>query len=180
MVYPAHFGTCLGGLPVVARRLSPVGSCAETPQPNTVDLILAAEGVLQGYVVNAQGVPASNVEVTITTSSGEKVQARSDLKGRFGYRGLAGGTYQLATDHGVVNCRAWHATTAPPRAAATLLMVHDENLVRGQWSAPPGLNSGVSRMKRVMTNPFAVATIIGAAVAIPVAIHNANQDDSNS
>lgn len=150
-----------------------------SPAPMTVDVSLAADGVLRGYVVNAQGVPRPEVEVHLTSPAGNVVATVSDAKGRFGFRGLAGGSYQLETEYGVVLCRAW-AKAAPPRSAATLLLVHDAAVARGQWAAPPAVNGAVSRMKRVMTNPLAVATIVGAAVAIPVAIHNANQDDSSS
>lgn len=156
------------------------GAVGQSPTVNNVDVMLGRGGVLHGYVVNAQGVPAPKVEIVLTTAAGEQISTVSDDRGRFGYRGLDGGSYQLATEHGVVLCRTWTANTAPPRSAATILLVHDEQLIRGQWSAPPTVNSAASKMKRVMTNPFAVATIIGAAVAIPVAIHNANQDDSGS
>ncbi|WP_425398093.1 carboxypeptidase-like regulatory domain-containing protein [Aeoliella sp.] len=153
---------------------------AEGPAVPSVDVILASGGVLHGYVVNASGAPVGNVEVKLTSPAGEVVAAKSDEKGRFGFRGLQGSGYQLETEHGVVMCRAWTAKAAPPKSSATLLVVHDAELVRGQWSAPPGVNNGVSRLKRAMTNPFFVATVVGAAVAIPVAIHNANQDDSSS
>ncbi len=169
---------------LVAQKSIAADGLAAKPEPvptiNTVDVILGGGGVMQGYVVDAQGVPQADVEITLTTDNREQVTSRSDEKGRFGYRGIEGGSYQLTTEHGVVLCRAWTATTAPPRSAATMLLVHDQDLVRGQWAAPAGVNGAVSRMKRVMTNPFAVAAIVGAAVAIPVAVHNANQDDSGS
>lgn len=152
----------------------------QAPAVPSVDVILSSGGVLHGYVVNGSGVPVGNVDVTLTSPAGEVVAAKSDEKGRFGFRGLQGAGYQLETEHGVVVCRAWTAKAAPPKSAATLLLVHDAELARGQWSAPPGVNSGVSRLKRAMTNPFFVATVVGAAVAIPVAIHNANKDDSSS
>lgn len=160
---------------LAAEQLSkPVAS------PSTVDVMLASGGVLQGYVVDAQGVPAAEVPITLTTTTGEAVVATSDAKGRFGFRGLEGAGYLLETEHGVVNCRAWTAAAAPPRSSATLLLVHDDQLVRGQWAAPPAVNGSVSRLKRAMTNPFFVATVVGAAVAIPVAIHNADEDNSGS
>lgn len=152
----------------------------ESPAVPSVDVVLTGGGVLQGYTVSGSGQPVGNVEVTLTSPTGEVVAAKSDEKGRFGFRGLQGAGYQLETEHGVVMCRAWTAKAAPPKSASTLLLVHDAELARGQWSAPPAVNGGVSRLKRAMTNPFFVATVVGAAVAIPVAIHNANQDDSSS
>jgi len=148
--------------------------------PGSVDVTLTTGGQMHGYIVDGQGVPARNVEVTLTTPAGQAVVTSSDDKGRFGYSGLQGGAYELETAHGVILCRAWTAKSAPPRSAATLLVVHDNAIIRGQWSPAPEVNGFVGRMKRVMTNPFAVATIVGAAVAIPVAVHNANKDDSSS
>jgi hypothetical protein len=169
-------------LPMTALAGPPAKAIAEEkPQsPMSVDVTLVAGGVLQGYVVDAQGVPAAEVEVQLTAPNGQFVVATSDAKGRFGYRGLEGGAYQLETEYGLVNCRVWTAQAAPPRSAATLLVVHDEQVARGQRPAPPQLNGFVSRMKRVMTDPLAVALIVGAAVAIPVGVHNANQDDNPS
>lgn len=149
-------------------------------RPATVDVMLGNGGVLQGYVVDAQGVPVAKAPITLTTETGEAVVAIADAKGRFGFRGLEGAGYQLHTERGVVNCRAWAAAAAPPQSSATLLLVHDDQLVRGQWAAPPAVNGSVSRLKRAMTNPFFVATVVGAAVAIPVAIHNADEDNSGS
>ncbi|QDU57414.1 carboxypeptidase-like regulatory domain-containing protein [Aeoliella mucimassa] len=146
---------------------------------SSVDVALSEGGVLQGYVVDAQGVPAMGIEVKLTAPDGQMVSTISDHKGRFGYRGLAGAAYQLETENGVVACRAWTAEAAPPRAATSLLVVHDDTLVRGQWSAPPMVNHTTGRLKRAFTNPFFVATVVGAAIAIPVAIHNANDDSSS-
>lgn len=157
----------------------PDASPPSTPQPMSVDVTLTVGGVLRGYVLDAQAAPVANVEVRLTAPDGQQVATRSDDRGRFGYQGLRGGAYQLETEQGVVLCRAWTADAAPPQSAATLLVVHDEQAVRGQWHAPPHVNGVVGRMKRVMTNPFAVAAIIGAAVAIPVAIHNANRDNAS-
>jgi len=152
---------------------------APTPAgPATIDVTLLAGGVLQGYVVDNQGIAMGGVEIRLIASDAQRVATTSDAQGRFGYQGLKGGAYQLETDHGVVPCRAWTARSAPPRSAATLLVVHDKQLARGQRPAPPLVSDVVGRMKHVMTNPFAVATIIGAAVAIPVVVHNADQDNA--
>lgn len=151
-----------------------------SPVAETVDVTLTSHGEMQGYVVDSQGVPVADVAVRLTTDAGRVIQATSDEKGRFGYRGLKGGAYQLHTDMGVILFRAWTTQAAPPQSAATLLVVHDNTVVRGQWAPDPQVNNFFVRMKRVMSNPFAVATIVGASVAIPVAIHNANKDDSSS
>ena len=158
---------------------SPVEQAAPTVEAGSVDVALAAGGILQGYVVDAQGVPAIGIQVKLSDANGNVYSTTSDLKGRFGYRGLAGSAYQLETSLGVVDCRAWTADTAPPQSASTLLLVHDDSLVRGQWSAPPAVNGTASRLKRAFTNPFFVATVVGAAIAIPVAIHNSDDDSSS-
>lgn len=170
---------------LASNTLAAYPEAVDTPQSAqavapTVDVTLNANGELRGYVVDGQGVPARQVEIELTTPAGDTVTATSDHKGRFGYTGLCGGAYQLETAKGVILCRAWTAKAAPPQSAATLLVVHDSTISRGQWSPAPEVNNFVGRMKRVMANPFAVATIVGASVAIPVAVHNANKDDSSS
>jgi hypothetical protein len=162
---------------------SPLSALAANPgevsvQP--VDVTLSPGGLLRGYVVNAQGVAASGVAVRLVAPDGQQVDTRSDSQGRFGYQGLAGGSYHLQTEYGEVVCHAWTSEAAPPRSSGSLLLVHDADLARGQWGPPPAGNALVTQMKETMTHPFMVAAIIGAAVAIPVAIHNANKDDSGS
>jgi hypothetical protein len=122
----------------------------------------------------------ANAEVRLRSPDGQQVATRSDNEGRFGYQGVAGGTYHLETEYGQVACRTWTPQAAPPKSSSTLLLVHDAELARGQWGPPPAANGFVSNMKETLTHPFAVAAIIGAAVAIPVAIHNADDDDSGS
>ena len=175
-------------LPTSALAQTPLAKVPAVSQPPAatlvvalpVDVTLESNGVLQGYVVDGQGIPAGGVKVQLTSSDGQSVTTLADASGRFGYRGLTGGSYQLETTLGVVQCRVWTAQAAPPRSATTLLVIHDKQWARGQHYAPPAVNGMVGRMKRVMTNPFAVAAIIGAAVAIPVAIHNANIDNKSS
>lgn len=169
-------------LPLGALAAGPSKTSGQQPAAAStgVDIVLTQGGVLRGYVVNGQGVAVPGTEVKLTAPNGQKVVTKADAKGRFGYQGLAGGQYTLETELGSVACRAWTAKAAPPRTATSLLMVHDAQIARGQWAAPPAANGFVSNMKNVMTHPFAVAGIIGAAVAIPVAIHNSNDDDSHS
>jgi hypothetical protein len=164
--------------PISALATQPTAPSRPTLEP--ADVTLSHGGLLRGYVVDGQGVAAAGVAVRLVSPDGQQVDTRSDSQGRFGYQGLAGGTYQLQTEFGEVACRTWTSSAAPPRSSASLLVVHDEQLARGQWGPPPAGNAFVSQMKETMTHPFMVAAVIGAAVAIPVAIHNANQDDSGS
>ncbi len=162
---------------------TPLHALATPPQqtPSThVDIALAPGGILRGYVVDGGGVAVANAEVLLQSPHGQQVATRSDNEGRFGYQGVTGGTYQLATEYGEVACRAWTPQGAPPRSSSMLLLVHDEQIARGQWGPPPTANGLVSNMKGTLSHPLAVAAIIGAAVAIPVAIHNADKDDSGS
>jgi hypothetical protein len=165
-------------IPLTSLAADPGGVTRTSLEP--VDVTLSPGGMLRGYVVDGQGVAATGVAVRLVSPDGQQVDTRSDSQGRFGYQGLAGGSYQLQTEYGEVVCRAWTPTAAPPRSSGSLLVVHDEQLARGQWGPPPAANSFVGQMKETMTHPFMVAAIIGAAVAIPVAIHNANKDDSGS
>jgi hypothetical protein len=79
--------------------------------------------------------------------------------------------------------RFWSSDVAPPNASARLIMVVDEQVVRGQmipaesFVAPgEGAVAGNS-MSGVLMNPYALALMAGGAVGI-VAIVAHNENDA--
>lgn len=65
--------------------------------------------------------------------------------------------------------RLWAANTAPAAARDSALLVVGDEQVLGQGG-----------MKYWLANPWVVAGIVAVAVAVPVAIHNRNQDRAPS
>jgi len=108
--------------------------CAEQPvkaQP-VVDLALSGNGQMHGKVVKGSGAPLANAAVVVTSSNGERFETKTDEKGEFTITGLKGGMYSIATASGIGTVRAWAAHTAPPKAVAQILLVHGDEIVRGQ------------------------------------------------
>jgi hypothetical protein len=68
-----------------------------------LDVALQDGGVLEGQIVNAQGVVQSEVEVTLHRDGRLVARTQTDQQGAFQVAGLSGGTYVLqAGDHGGV------------------------------------------------------------------------------
>lgn len=138
------------------------------------DVALTAEGLLAGQVVDAQGAAVEEAVVLLYGAEGKPVVTKTNALGQFAYRGVGSGVYYLESGDQVRLTRVWPREIAPPSSQAGVLLVADRDAVRGQYGPPEGANSFVRRAKRVMTNPLAVAGIVATAVAIPVAVHNAD------
>lgn len=161
----------------LAMFMAMVGLClptqllAATPTTNTpvvVDVALEDGGVLQGLVVSPQGTPKTDTPVALLNGEQELGAAKTDQAGRFAFSGLRGGVYQLATadSNGIV--RVWSPRTAPPSAQQGVMLVSGEGVVRGQ---------ALQRIGGFVSHPWIMAGVIATAVAVPVAIHNANRDE---
>ncbi len=162
----------------LATVLAMIGLCLPTQllaaaptsnSPAVVDVALADGGVLQGLVVNPQGSPKANTPVTLRNGEQELGVANTDQSGRFAFSGLRGGVYQVATadSQGVV--RVWSPRTAPPAAQQGVMLVSGDGVVRGQM--------GFQGVGGFLSHPWVVAGVIATAVAVPVAVHNANRDE---
>jgi len=150
------------------------------------DVELQVKGRFSGQIVNVQGQPLSNIQV-ILQGRGKHYQTSSDAKGWFHIDGLTGGSYRLKANGQQNLCRLWAPGTAPPKANQQLLLVEQNGqIVLGQFCGSPVCGSQVggagagSRLKNALSHPLVIGGIVAAAIAIPVAIHNADDDDSGS
>lgn len=160
----------------VAVWLAVVGFCApqaaiaEAPSakqaPVVVDVALRDGGVLVGQVVHAQGYPLAKVPVVLRSGDQELAVSTTDAAGLFAFRGLQSGVYQVAAANGQQTYRVWPQEAAPPSAKPGALIVVGKDMVRGQRSA--------RTFRNMMSNPWVIGGIIAVAVAVPVAIHNAD------
>lgn len=148
----------------------PTASLAVPAAANNCDVALREGGVLVGQVVNQQGMAKPHTAVSIRFANHEVVRTTTDENGVFAAKGLRGGQYELMTDEGASTCRLWAADTAPPAARPAALLVSGDNVVRGQGV----VNSWVGWMK---THPYLTAGTVAAAVAIPIALVDNNEDD---
>ena len=126
---------------------------------------------LMGQVQDQQGTVQANVPVALYGGGQKLAQTTTDRNGYFGFSNLRCGVYQVAAADGVGAYRAWTPGTAPPSSQRGALLIAGKDLVRGNW------HHNCGRLKFWLSHPCVIAGIIAAAVAIPIAIHNADDDD---
>jgi hypothetical protein len=144
-----------------------------------VDISLHNDAYVVGQFVSAEGVPVAGTEVRMTLTDGRTATTKTDAQGGFAFRGVTGAAYLTAHNAEQV-VRVWDAKTAPPKAAPAVLMVQHNEVARGQHYAGQNANNFINTSKRLMANPLFVAGAVATAVAIPVAIHNADDEDPAS
>jgi len=180
---------CLMGAETGASPTKPVGTAAVShvneQRPNidkpSTDFELDKNGLFSGQIVDAQGQPQAGAAV-ILHGRNQQYKTVSDAKGWFHFAKLSGGTYRLETGGSQQLFRLWTHGTAPPKSNQKMLVVQQgKMIVLGQYCGD-GVNcgSGVGSggyVKNALTNPLVIGGIIAAAIAIPVAIHNADDDD---
>lgn len=150
--------------------LLPQASLAASPAVGN-DVALRSGGVLVGHVVDQQGHSKAGATVSIQYADHEVARTTTDQNGVFAAKGLRGGQYQLKAQDGVTVCRLWADDTAPPAARPAALVITGNEIVRGQGP----LTSWGEWMR---THPFLTAGTIAAAIAIPIAM--ADDDDDGS
>lgn len=117
---------------------------------------------LRGEVRGANGQLKKGTDVALWKETSLMGQVRTDSQGQFRFAELRGGRYRVATADSVVACRAWTAGLAPPNARQSLLVVTNVYSTRGQQP-----------INEVFCfNPFLMGTIVAAAIAIPIAVHD--------
>jgi len=148
-----------------------------TPTAPVADVALQSSGVLSGQVIDSAGTAVVGKVVRLT--NGRQIwQTQTDEKGCFQLASLPGATYQLDAVEQTQLIRAWAAGTAPPHASQGLLVSQTTDVVRGQRSVSPNTNQFFRVAKQRLANPWVFGGIVATAVAIPVAIHNADDDDA--
>jgi hypothetical protein len=139
--------------------------------PVVVDVRLqrGPEGnVLVGQVLSPRGLIQANVPVSLYVGKQKVGAGKTDAKGSFAFSGLRGGLYQVVTAGGRGAYRVWVPGTAPPSARSRAVVIAGEGMVRWQFSGG---------LKYWLANPWVIGAVVAVAVAVPVAIHNANHDD---
>ena len=157
----------------------PTASAPSTPARAmaVVDVELQPDGLLLGQLVDGQGRPLSATTIQLTSKQ-KKWQVQTDQQGRFQLKNMTGATYTVQSGQQVQLVRAWAPGTAPPSATKGLLFVQDGDLVLAQHCASPVCGSAVAAAKHPLANPWVVGGLVAAAIAIPVAIHNSNNDST--
>lgn len=136
--------------------------------PRICDVALGPQGRLAGTVSDQNGNPWVGTVTVTGHGSGHSRQVRSSAAGQFAVEGISAGVYRVATDEVAVVCRCWDAGTAPPAATQEVFLVSGETVHRGQRPLA----------EMLFCPPVLIGAIIVAAVAIPIIVHNSNDDAS--
>ena len=141
------------------------------------DVQLQTGGLLHGQLVDKQGNALAATNIVVTNDRAQW-QTQTDAQGRFQIAGLSGSTYRMAVGQQVQMIRAWSPGTAPPKTVTGLLVVKDNGVVLGQHCASPVCGSAIAAAKHPLANPWIFGGLVAAAIAIPVAIHNSDDDSA--
>jgi hypothetical protein len=152
LVWMAAFGLCV-----------PNASAVETADRSPVvkDVVLHQGGSLEGYVVNPENATIGNVPVDLYGKDKHLATYTTDRQGRFMFTGLQTGVYEIAAADGRGVYRAWQENIAPPSADSSATVVSGSDVVRGQ--APAGS----------LLIPLIISGLTATAIAVPIAVYNA-------
>lgn len=154
-------------LPVHRIAAAPPVSRAAAPG-FLIDVRLDEAGAVRGRLLDTAGQPLAHRPIVLHTSDGMRRIAATDAAGQFVLPGVTAGIQRLTAEDAVLNCRIWTHAAAPPAAMDHVTLIADQTIVRGQQP-----------FSAIFTNPLFIGLVIAAAVAIPIAVHN-SQDDRPS
>jgi hypothetical protein len=164
----AALGMLLPHVAFGANPVAPAPPAAKSPGLIAMyDVALQKGGVLRGQVVDTQGAPAGATRVVLAQEGKVVAATQSDAAGRFEFAGVKGGVYQMATAQGGGMYRVWTPGAAPPAAHADALVIDGQQIVRG--------NMGDGGAIGFLANPWVLAAIVAAAIAIPLSLSNHNE-----
>lgn len=159
---------CAGMLlpPLLADAGEPAVSPARVNAALAIeDVALGTGQTFQGVIMSGSGQPVPDAEVIVSQLGHEVARTRTNELGRFTFQGLRGGVHLVRASKGTGLYRLWAAGTAPPHARQSVTLV-DTVTVRGQRPFRELFTS----------NAFIITGIVIAAIAIPIAVHDARND----
>lgn len=107
----------------------------------TSDYLLGQNGILEGSVVNESGLPAVGLPVRVLHNGHVIAKAISDEKGHFTVESLRTGEHTVHLGTSLQPVRFWDDAAAPPATLSRMVIIVNEEVVRGQDS--DGTGSGV-------------------------------------
>lgn len=159
----------------------------------TRDVRLGAQGTLTGQLVDSQGMPLANQEVSLWQAGSLVAREATNQQGGFHFGKVVAGSYQLVAHETGANYRLWTNASAPPAAVDEVLLVRGE-VVRGQYVQnghyrghpitdvrQPGLGGGHfgGAIMHTLSNPWVVGGAIAAGIAIPISQSNERRGDGS-
>lgn len=160
--------------PAFAIAAAPLDTALTPPTPSLVDIKLGDGGLLQGQVSDTSGTPLTGRSVALFHRGIEIARTTTNGQGRFTVGGVRGGMHRLVSGENSRFVRTWTKEAAPPAAKSDAALVVGP-AVRGQIGGfrLPAIHSGLPSIHPIqyLNSPLTVGGLIGAAIAVPVAIH---------
>jgi len=163
VAWMACFGWLLPVPDGFASDAAPQAGAARRP---VADVRVDKEGTLRGKLVDPSGQPLQDRVIALQRDQQVLGSVKTNEQGEFVFPRVRGGVYQMRVKDRAVQCRVWPRNVAPPAARARLLIVTGDPVVRGQQ--PIGA---------IFSNPLFIGAVLAAAIAIPIAVHNAQDDE---
>lgn len=138
------------------------------------NLVLDANGSLNGAIVDVNGQPVEGAIVVIGQQTEHVATVKTNERGEYSYNGLTPGVYQVASFAGLRTFRVWNAGTEPQDAVKGAIDATDSKTFRGQCDERGG-DEGLCL--RLLKSPLVWTAVIAAAIAIPLAL---DDDDDAS
>lgn len=129
-------------VPNVGIAFGAESQSSSRPSAAIVDVSLVDGGVLQGQVVDGNGVVQANAPVTVHQGKNAIATATTNKNGEFAVKGLKGGMYVVSTTGAAGVVRAWAPRTAPPSAVKGILLVPGDQAVRAQLGLADNWGTG--------------------------------------
>ncbi|QDS95989.1 hypothetical protein FF011L_47930 [Roseimaritima multifibrata] len=157
----------------------------------TVKDLVLQDGAIQGSLVSPNGKPIAG-QAAVVAQRGHTLDTQlSDAEGRYAFKNLKPGVYQVATNAGILTYRVWNPEQAPEGAEQGIIQVAGDDVIRGGSACCSdtscdgcdgmgGRHGSSGRMSRALANPTVVvlgAAAIAAAIAIPLAL--SDDDDAS-
>jgi len=159
-------GVCLPHRSIAAETMIVEG----IPVSKKVEDLSLQNGLLVGGLVDASGRGVENAPVVIAQQGKPVLEMKTDSEGRFAAAGLKPGVYQVVSHGGLNNYRVWEEGSAPATAKKGVIHRVDPEVARGGSSNP---------LLSFLANPIVLAMIVAAAIAIPLALDDDDNDDAS-
>lgn len=128
----SKLGRAASLLTAVVLFTGPSALAADPPLIHTADIALASGGLLSGAVLASDSQPLADTRVVILHGTNTVAEATTDSQGEFAVKGLRNGAHTVRVGSRTQPVRFWTSSAAPPNAAPKLVLVGQDNVVRGQ------------------------------------------------
>ncbi len=161
-----------------SRIVSPRGAsrAVAADEVRPADVVLESGNVLRGRVLDHQGTPVSNAQLTVVRGREEIGRVITSNTGEFQISVPRGGVYLLTAEHSVLLVRAWTESAAPPAALAQVTLIKRPVIARGQNEDDSSEGGGYGKGLMLL----AISGALAAAIVLPILLIEELEEDDKS